>query len=463
MDAYRLLRRTQVLAELPERTLRLVARKATRQYLRADNCVFKVGDPGDAFFVIESGQVEVLVGTGPESSQAVAQVLDAGGCFGEIALITDEPRTATVRTVSDSVLLRIERVDFLPLVSDVRFYKRMMEVVCSHLRRSNAALAEAERIETAMSRFLEVHSGGKVKVAEAFAGLSSVTGKVPAEASEGRPPLTVTVLHQLPGRLRLRLEPGSGSPRRLTTSVKGHPGIVELSYSPPTRSLLIRFDPHRVLSRALVLRAALAHSLAHGGSPVAIREASSPAPSASLVLASGLALGLAGVGRIAGASPAAVHRLDVVAGFSAVTAILQHGWHEARHRGSIDPEVLAVFYLLSSMAGGGGVRATAITWAATFVRHWLAPEDGGALLRPVMEEVDGQPRIHEVRLEPLPAIDRGSRMFDFLRTLVRSALAIQGGQDPRTLFGDIKALSRTHGSLLEGLEGARSEVTMRFD
>jgi sensor c-di-GMP phosphodiesterase-like protein len=69
--------------------------------------VFSVGDTGDCAYVIESGCVEVLVGQ-PPTQQRVA-VLAQGAMFGEVALLDRQARTATVRALIPTTLVRIDR------------------------------------------------------------------------------------------------------------------------------------------------------------------------------------------------------------------------------------------------------------------------------------------------------------------------------------------------------------------
>ena len=82
----------------------------------AGEVVIREGDPGDRFYIVADGDFEVV----GESLQVAAP---AGDYFGEIALLRDVPRTATVRAVVDSQLFALERGDFLAAVtghSDVR-------------------------------------------------------------------------------------------------------------------------------------------------------------------------------------------------------------------------------------------------------------------------------------------------------------------------------------------------------
>lgn len=74
-----------------------------REKFAAGTIIFKEGDPGNSAYIIEEGCVEVGV-----SSTQQAQIRK-GELFGEIALIDQQPRTATVRAVEDTVLIPIPR------------------------------------------------------------------------------------------------------------------------------------------------------------------------------------------------------------------------------------------------------------------------------------------------------------------------------------------------------------------
>jgi CRP-like cAMP-binding protein len=88
-----------------------VAHVAERVTAPADSVVVHQGDPGDLFYVIAQGRVEVLV-----DGVRVAQE-GAGGWFGEIALLRDVPRAATVRALEDLELVGIGRDDFVGAVT----------------------------------------------------------------------------------------------------------------------------------------------------------------------------------------------------------------------------------------------------------------------------------------------------------------------------------------------------------
>ena len=78
---------------LPGPLLEGLAMNASRLSVPAGPEVFDQGDPGDRYYAIESGRVEVLVDERP------VRVQGAGDGFGEIALLRELPRTATVRAL----------------------------------------------------------------------------------------------------------------------------------------------------------------------------------------------------------------------------------------------------------------------------------------------------------------------------------------------------------------------------
>jgi subfamily B ATP-binding cassette protein HlyB/CyaB len=100
----------------PDEQTRLAAHM-TERFLKVGETLFERGDTGDAFYVIASGRARVI-GTDPAGREVSLSVLKRGDHFGEVALVRDTPRTATVRAAEDLVLLQLERPDFLKFLKD---------------------------------------------------------------------------------------------------------------------------------------------------------------------------------------------------------------------------------------------------------------------------------------------------------------------------------------------------------
>ncbi len=77
--------------------------------------IFSQGEQGDAFYLIQSGAVQVVLESGAGKSEIVA-ILGPRDWFGEMALLSGEPRSATIDTVKDTVLWRLRREDWDELI-----------------------------------------------------------------------------------------------------------------------------------------------------------------------------------------------------------------------------------------------------------------------------------------------------------------------------------------------------------
>jgi MFS family permease len=106
-----LLRGVPFLGALPPPTLESLAARLEPARFAARERIFSQGDPGDRFYVIAEGEAEVAV------DGEVAQTLASGDSFGEIALLRDVPRTATVAAKGDVLLYGLERDEFLNAVA----------------------------------------------------------------------------------------------------------------------------------------------------------------------------------------------------------------------------------------------------------------------------------------------------------------------------------------------------------
>jgi MFS family permease len=107
----RLLSSTPIFAPLPGASLEHLAGRLVPLRLEPGSVIVRQGDPGDRFYIVAEGTVEVS-----EYGRTISE-LGPGGYFGEIALIRDVPRTATVTAKTDVVLYALDRDEFLAAVT----------------------------------------------------------------------------------------------------------------------------------------------------------------------------------------------------------------------------------------------------------------------------------------------------------------------------------------------------------
>jgi len=111
VEALELLRRLPLFAPLPPTVLERVASSVVAVHVEPMAEIVTQGTPGDRFYVIRSGRATVEI-DGAETGE-----LGPGDFFGEIALLRDVPRTATVRALDALELYALERDDFLAAVT----------------------------------------------------------------------------------------------------------------------------------------------------------------------------------------------------------------------------------------------------------------------------------------------------------------------------------------------------------
>ena len=105
------LRRIPLFAPLPGPALEGVARAAQPVHFTAGQVIIREGESGESYFAIVTGEVAVTMGGKP------IRTMERGQGFGEIALLAEVPRTATVTAATDVELLEIERAPFLTAVT----------------------------------------------------------------------------------------------------------------------------------------------------------------------------------------------------------------------------------------------------------------------------------------------------------------------------------------------------------
>lgn len=113
-DGLDLLEAIPMFAPLTPAVVESLALSLVRVPVRAGEVVLREGEASDRFYVIESGLVEVT------QNGAVLRRESAGDFFGEIGLLRDVPRTATITAVEDTQLVALERDDFLSAVTGQR-------------------------------------------------------------------------------------------------------------------------------------------------------------------------------------------------------------------------------------------------------------------------------------------------------------------------------------------------------
>jgi CRP/FNR family transcriptional regulator, cyclic AMP receptor protein len=111
------LAKSPLLRDLPEEILDRLASAGRRRTYRRGEVIFHQGDPGETLLVIESGRVKVFT-YADSGDETLLAILGPGDCFGELALIDGEPRSATIQALEAVEAVSVARSAFMALVKE---------------------------------------------------------------------------------------------------------------------------------------------------------------------------------------------------------------------------------------------------------------------------------------------------------------------------------------------------------
>ena len=140
MDAsvLELLKGVELFSELSDDQLKLLGDLVEVQNFNRDETVVLEGDDSvQALYLIASGSVQVYM-TGVDGRETILSFLERGDFFGEMSLIDGEPRSASVRTVTDSQMLIIYRDGFMSLIKQYpELAMSLLSEMSKRLRKAN--------------------------------------------------------------------------------------------------------------------------------------------------------------------------------------------------------------------------------------------------------------------------------------------------------------------------------------
>jgi putative ABC transport system ATP-binding protein len=106
----------------------IAERMRTHRFARGDVIIHQ-GDPGETFYLVRSGSVDVTRRAGPEGIEDHVTTLGPGTCFGERALIEDELRNASVTAAEEVEVYALPKTDFWTLLRQIPNFRRLIKTV----------------------------------------------------------------------------------------------------------------------------------------------------------------------------------------------------------------------------------------------------------------------------------------------------------------------------------------------
>jgi predicted acylesterase/phospholipase RssA/CRP-like cAMP-binding protein len=169
------LRNVPILAGLPDESLERLAGQVNDMHVRAGTWIMREGGSADSMFIVRSGRLEVIEEGPPET---LIRILRRGDVLGELALLRDETRSASVRARTEAELVELGRAEFEALIKEVpSFALGLVHAVGERLASSRAPVVAATPPRTIAVVGLDP-AAPAIEVAETLADAASAYGSV---------------------------------------------------------------------------------------------------------------------------------------------------------------------------------------------------------------------------------------------------------------------------------------------
>lgn len=149
------LRRIPLLTNLGEELFARVLGEVELLSMPAGSTVFREGDRGDALYLIREGRVEVYRTVG--GARKLIAILSEGQYFGEMSLLSDEARNATVECLSKTAMVKISRDAFLGIVDKDRGMMRELAAVIDERRKNREDILKNPYLATVNRKLLDLN------------------------------------------------------------------------------------------------------------------------------------------------------------------------------------------------------------------------------------------------------------------------------------------------------------------
>lgn len=141
-----ILKNVPIFRELKNSEFKELERIIHHRFFKPQEVIFWEGEPGVGMYVIQNGEIGIYKGRDTNNEEELARLKD-GDFFGEIALLSEEPRSATTVSLSNSHIIGLFRPDLLGLFErkpdfGVKVLRKLAIMVGTRLRKTNEELQE---------------------------------------------------------------------------------------------------------------------------------------------------------------------------------------------------------------------------------------------------------------------------------------------------------------------------------
>ena len=156
------LKAVPLFTSFPEDQLRVLSTMVTRRSAPRNTTIMAGGDPTDSLYIVLSGRLKVMM-SDADGKEVILSILGPGEFFGEMGLIDDEPRSATVVTIEPCELLAITKRDFKNcLAQNFDMAMAVMRGLVRRLREADRKIGSLALLDV-YGRVAARHHGGRAR------------------------------------------------------------------------------------------------------------------------------------------------------------------------------------------------------------------------------------------------------------------------------------------------------------
>ena len=224
--------------------------------------------------------------------------------------------------------------------------------------------------------------------------------------------------------------------------------------------MLIRFDPEVFSVHELLLRAAVAFSVENDFLPVGINQKTKSEFITANGWLAGFSIASALVMKLLSSDMKISLFFEWIAALATSTAVVEHAAYDYRKKGTVDPEVLSLWIIISSVIGKKNLlMPSALTWVTTFGRHFTQYQKEGIILK--IDKLEDKNEKGYFRLNVSKSGNAGN-LPDILAKFAEKFLSYQTGFK-NSIFEEAKNVGEKHDEFIEGMDEKVNGIILNFN
>lgn len=179
----------------------------------------------------------------------------------------------------------------------------------------------------------------------------------------------IYMVHEIEGRFRVKISHPILNIEEAESFIKEVEGVISFTYNNKIKSILINYNPNIAYIEDIIVKIALLMKKLYGFHKIKFISNCKKNYMPSFSYYSLASICCSKLMKIIGINSVGQEFLNWITIGTTIGAITQHAYMEINEKGTIDPEVMSIMYLINSIGKGNMTEASLVTWITTFGRH----------------------------------------------------------------------------------------------